>query len=268
VKVDPARVRFPARCAGCGATPERDVTLELFRGIDVVYFRWGHRCEIPMPMCRACWAQRWRRRAGWLAGIISAIIAVIALVAVAATLNEEWAPWVGGGLVALLLPAIYVLRRRELEWFQRVASPVWLRDWRPKEASVELCFRDAKLGDDVAVLSGLSAPPMREAHYREPAVAPPPPAWSGARARQMPWWVALVIAGVFWAVAAGEWVQYSQYERTGESFSDEQLFIWLYDLGGKWLLCGLLAAFGVAFFAGAFVLRSVLRGDRHRPQDR
>ena len=123
--IEPSRVRFPARCAGCGATPERDITLESFRGIDVVYFRWGHRCEIPMPACRACWAQRWRRRLAWFVGLIGGVVALIALAAVLSAGNDDVEPWVMGGLVAVLLPAIYVLRRRELEWFQRVASPVW-----------------------------------------------------------------------------------------------------------------------------------------------
>src|SRR5438067_7328222 len=136
--IEPSRVRFPARCAGCGATPERDIALESFRGIDVVYFRWGHRCEIPMPACRACWAQRWRRRLAWFVGLIGGVVALIALAAVLSAGNDDVEPWVMGGLVAVLLPAIYVLRRRELEWFQRVASPVWLRDWRPKQNSVDL----------------------------------------------------------------------------------------------------------------------------------
>jgi hypothetical protein len=252
-------VRFPARCVGCGATPERDVTLESFRGIDVIYFRWGHRCEIPLPMCRRCWGQRWRRRAAWFAGIIGSLVALIAVAALLSSGHDDVEPWVMGGLVALLLPAIYVLRRRELDWFQRLASPVWIRDWRPKQNSVELRFADSKLEEDVMVLSGLAAPPMREALYREPAIAPPPPAWTGPRARSLPWWAALIVAGLFWAVAVGEFIQYLQYERTGESFTDEQLFIWIYDLGGKYLLSGLLAAFGVFFFAGGFVLRRVLK---------
>jgi hypothetical protein len=255
--IDPARARFPARCVGCGAAPERDVTLESFRGIDLLYFRWGHRCEVALPMCRRCWAKRWRRRVGWFAGLIGGIVAFIGLTA--AITNEDALPFVGGFLVMVLLPLVFYLRARELELFQRVASPVWLRSWKPKENRVELWFRDEKLADDVAVLAGLQAPPMREAGYREPAVTPPPPAWTGPRARSLPWWVALIVGGLFFAVAAGEFIQYSQFERTGESFSDEMIFIWIYELGGKYLLSGILAAFGIFFFAGGFVLRSVLK---------
>jgi multisubunit Na+/H+ antiporter MnhB subunit len=262
--IDPARARFPARCVGCGAAPERDVTLESFRGIDLLYFRWGHRCQIALPVCRRCWGQRWRRRVGWLAGIIGGIVALIALAAVIATSDTWSAPFAAGFLVSMLLPAIYLLRKRELELFQRVASPVWLRNWRPKQNCVELRFTDEKLAEDVAVLSGLSAPPMREAHYREPAVAPAPPMWSGPRARSLPWWVALIFGGVFWAVAVVEFIQYSQLERTGESFSDEMIFVWIYELGGKYLLSGILVAFGIFFIAGGFVLRSVLKNNRPR----
>jgi hypothetical protein len=100
---------------------------------------------------------------------------------------------------------------------------------------------------------------MREAHYREPAVAAPPPMWSGPPARSLPWWVALIVGGAFFAVALGEFLQYSQLERSGEAFSDEMIFVWLYELGGKWLLSGVLAGFGVFFCAGGFVLRRILR---------
>jgi hypothetical protein len=258
--VDPTRVKFPARCVGCGASPSRDVTLESFRGWDLLYVRWGHYCEVALPACQRCWAQRWRRRVGWFAGIIGGIVGMIGLGAgLASLLDDALAPLVLGAIVVVLLPLMFYLRAREQEVFQRWFSPVWLRGWRPRDNRVELCFRDEKLADEVAVLSGLAAPQPREAHYREPAIVPPPPAWSGPTQRQIPWWSALIIGGLFIAVAIGEFIQYSDFERTGESFSDQALFVFLYELGGKYLLSGVLTVAGLGFCAGAFVWRRLTR---------
>jgi hypothetical protein len=261
LEVVPNRVKFPARCVGCGASPSRDVTLESFRGWDLLYVRWGHYCEVPLPVCQRCWAQRWRRRVGWFASIIGGIVGLIAVCALLASLgdSDELGPVLMGALVIVLLPMMLYLRAREQEVFQRWFSPVWLRGWRPKENRVELCFRDEKLADEVAVLSGLAAPPAREAHYREPAVVAPPPSWKGPTQKQLPWWSALVISAMFLAVSVGEFIQYSDFERTGESFRDQALFVFLYELGGKWLLSGLLGAMGIGFFVGAFVWKRLVK---------
>jgi hypothetical protein len=131
--------------------------------------------------------------------------------------------------------------------------PLFVRGWQ--QDRVELGFRDKKLEEEVAVLSGFQAPPQREANYRESAVAITPPVWRGPRLRALPWWSALVLGAIFFAVAAGEFVQYSQLERTGEAFSDQIAFVWLYQLGGKWLLSGILAVMGAALCVLGFLLR-------------
>jgi hypothetical protein len=188
VLIDPAKVRFPARCASCGGKPERELMLRSFRGINLLLASWGYACEIPVPMCRGC---------------------------------------------------------RQL--------PLFVRGWQ--QDRVQLGFRDEKLAQEVAVLSGLQAPQQREANYRESAVAITPPVWRGPRLRGLPWSSALVIGAIFFAVAAGEFVQYSQLERSGESFSDQLIFVWIYELGGKWLLSGILAAMGAALCGVGFFLR-------------
>jgi hypothetical protein len=254
--LEPGRVKFPARCAGCGASPSRDVTLEAWRGKDLLVIRWGHYCEVPIPMCQRCWSRRWRNRILWFVALPLAIVAVIGLMVVLSQqLGDETTPWVMGSLVAVLSALVLFARGREQEWFQQLTSPVWLRRWKPNENRVELCFRDEKLAEEVAVLSGLMAPPQREANYRESAVSAPPPAWSGPRPRQIPWWSGLIVAALFFIVAIVEFVQYSDFERTGSSLSDQALFVFIYDLGGKWALSGFLCVFGVGFCVASFVYR-------------
>ena len=256
MEVEPERVRFPARCVRCGGSPSRHVTLSAWRGWDLLYIRWGRTCEVPVPVCQRCAGRRLRNRVGWFVAVIGSMVAIIVAGALLAdTLDETSKSIVAGVLVASLVPFIWIFRAREAEWFQRAFDPVSLRRWRPKENRVELCFRDQALAHDVGLLSGLVADPPREANYREPAKVDPPPAWSGPNERPLPWWVALVVGGLMFAVAIGEFIQYSGYERTGRGFSDEQLFIWLYELGGKWLLSGFLGAIGAACIAAAFVFR-------------
>jgi hypothetical protein len=167
-----------------------------------------------------------------------------------------------GSLVAVLSFLVLFARGREQEWFQKIASPVWLRGWKPKENRVELCFRDEKLAEEVGVLSGLMAPPQREANYRESAVSARPPAWSGPQPKKIPWWSALVMGGLFFTVAIVEFVQYSDFERTGNSFSDQALFVFIYELGGKWLLSGFLCLFGIGLCVGAFIWRRLVKPHR------
>src|SRR6476659_8103035 len=101
--VEPGRVKFPARCVGCGASPSRDVTLEAWRGKDLLVVRFGHYCEVPIPMCQRCWGRRWRRRIGWFVALPTSIVALIGLmVVVSQQLDEELMPWVMGSLVAVL----------------------------------------------------------------------------------------------------------------------------------------------------------------------
>ena len=63
-------------------------------------------------------------------------------------------------------------------------------------------------------------------------------------------------------VSIVEFFEYSDFERTGRSFSDQALFVFIYELGGKWLLSGFLGAFGIGFIVAAFIWRKIVKSNR------
>src|SRR4051812_8630422 len=126
--LNPAKVRFPARCIHCGATPTRAITLESWRGIDILYVRWGRSCEIDAPACARCASRRLRRRIAWFAAMISALLLFIGAGAgLVGALDKGAEPLVLGPLIVLSIVYLFYMRARELELYQRWFSPVWLR---------------------------------------------------------------------------------------------------------------------------------------------
>ncbi len=244
----PEKARFPARCIHCGATPTRAITLESWRGIDILYVRWGRSCEIDAPACGRCASRRLRRRIAWFTGIIMMLLLFIGVgVGLVEGFGKGSEPFVLPPLIILAVAYLFYMRSRELELFQRCFSPVWLRRFDRKANTVEICFRDDALRTDVAALSGL-ANAAAPADYRRPAGAPAPAPWTAPPRRGLPWWLVFGTGIAMLVVGVVELMQYAEYERTGHSFSDEQILIWIYQLGGKW------AVFGVFAVVGALVI--------------
>jgi len=258
----PSAIRFPARCIACGATPTCAIPLQAWRGLDLLYVRWGRTCEIDAPACERCRRRRAGRRALWLTSMIATLLALLGGgVGLAVAVGERAQPFVIAPLVMLGVAYLFFARSRERELFQRWFSPVWLRRYRPKENLVEIGFRDPALQADVQVLSGQKpAASPAPLDYRAPAGGAPPEAWKGAPRRGLPWWlvagtgVAMIVVGVV------ELLQYAEYERTGKSFHDEQILIWVYQLAGKWAVFGLFAVVGAAVTAFGVAMKLERRG--------
>jgi hypothetical protein len=62
LRLEPQRLRFPARCIYRGASPSHQITIETWKGIDLVYIAWGHYCSLVAPACGACTRKRRRAR--------------------------------------------------------------------------------------------------------------------------------------------------------------------------------------------------------------
>jgi hypothetical protein len=246
----PSKVRFPARCIGCGASPSRSLTIEAWSGIDVFrVLRWGGLCEIEAPVCASCHARRWRRRFFWWGALALTMLLTITLIAViAVALDMNKSPLMFMPVAVLAIVYLFHWRVREIELFQRWCLPVWLRRFKPRDGTIEICFRDEALYRDVAVLSGvLKAPAPVPTTYREPPTQTPP-AWK-APPQQFPWWVAILLGLGIMGGGVAEYYQYAGYEARGTDFRDWFLLVWLYEAGGKWAVCIFFEIIGAAILA-------------------
>lgn len=251
--VRPEEVCFPDRCARCGASAARATTAELWRGVDLLVFAWGRSCEIEVPACDRCWARRLWGRALWMVGLLGALVGVI----VAAGFASRGAPAVIAPLALLLVPALLFLRRYERPLYDRFFAAVAIRGWDERAGTVELAFRERRLRDDVAVLSGLEAPPPPTSQgYRDAVVHEPPPAWRGASPRGVAWWIPVVLGIGFVVAGFAEWAQFDKAERLGRAVRDHVLVILLYDLGGKYTVLGFFVVFGLGFAAVGIIARA------------
>jgi hypothetical protein len=256
LRLTASQVRFPARCATCGATPVRHITLESSRIVATRASVDQKTCQVMMPACAPCWAARLRRRVLWFLALGFSLALLMALaIGVGDTLGKDARGIMAVVLIVAVVAGIGLIRIREQEAFQRVLSPICLRRYDPRAGLVDLCFRDAALADDVALLSGLRDQAQVAATYREPAAAPLPKAWDGPTKRPLPWWSALVIGVMMFVVGAVEFVQLVRFE-TGRSYSTHFMIVLIYKLGGKYTVLGLFVFAGLAVCTGAFVWRA------------
>lgn len=259
--LSPRAVHFPDRCVRCGASPDDHIGIDTYHGIDLLVIAWGRYCEIEAPACGRCRSRRLWGRVGWFTGIIGLIIVVIAVAAV----GFHDTPAVVGVVLTLgLLPAIWFLRRREGDVYNRLFAPFHIARWDEKADTVELVFRDATLANDVAVLSGLRAPTSAPlAGYREAATTAPPPAWAGPRPRTMPWWAPVLVGAGVIAGGIAEYSQFAKAELYGRTVRDHAMIILLYKIGGKFTVLAFFALIGAGLMALGIVLR--VRGKKGIP---
>jgi hypothetical protein len=262
ITLAPSRIRFPARCIHCGATPTRSITLEAWRGVDLLYLRWGTGCEIDAPACQRCASRRLRRRIAWFVAVVVTLLLFLGAGAgLAAVVGKRSEAFILAPLIVSSVVYLFYMRSRELELFQRFFSPVWLTRYAPKKDSIEICFRDRALRDDVAALSGEARAAPPPADYRSPGGAPAPAAWTAPpRAGKLPWWLVLGTGLAMLIVGVVEWVQYDRFERTGRSFHDDQFLIWIYELGGKWAVLGVFAAVGALVITFGVLMKIKKKG--------
>jgi hypothetical protein len=262
--LSPRAVRFPDRCTRCGASPSHHITVDTYHGIDLLVIAWGRYCEIEAPACVRCKGRRLWGRIGWFTGIIGLLVAFIGAVAV----GFHDTPAVPAVLLTVvLLPAIWFLRRREGDLYNRLYAPFHIARWDEQADTVELAFKDATLAHDVAVLSGLRAPASAPlAGYREAAATAPPPAWSGPRPRTMPWWAPVLVGLGIIGAGFAEYSQFAKAELYGRSVRDHAMIILLYKIGGKFTVLAFFALIG----AGLVVLGIAMRlraGKNTAPSD-
>jgi len=170
------RVRFPNRCASCGAEgPERAAILRLHEGAIFWDLVFESTRRVYVPACRACW-----RRIGarlWLRRLLIPAILLAACWVCAVQVFRHGREWlVAPGVIAAL--AAYFLARLlpfgEGSVHRRLGG-VWSEGFDPSTRVVALGFRDADFESDTALLAGLGAierePPAAFEPRKEPSPA-------------------------------------------------------------------------------------------------
>jgi hypothetical protein len=252
--VRPAEVKFPARCVTCGGEPRAALTLEAFRGVDVLVVRSGRRYEVEAPFCTCCRARHRRGRVLWFAGLLAAVIGVVvAPVLLAQAVSPDALRFGIAVTVPGSLLALWLARNREAELYHRLFSPVAIAGVNQHDGTVDLSFRRAELWAEVGVLNGQLSPAALgdgAPGYRDPAWAPVAAAWTGPAPRRVPAWLAPAVGLVFLAGAAFVWFDLSAAEQAGREIYENVVIVLLCELGGKWLAAGFLAVPGLAILVG------------------
>ena len=132
----PEQARFPARCVSCGAQPSAEIVIETWKGIDLLYFAWGHTCEIAVPSCAGCVSRRRIKRAAFLLASLASVLVFI----VGGAFTIRASPVMPLVVIPGAIAGIWFLRRGELNLYHRWFSPIWLSRWRPKE-NLDTCRR-------------------------------------------------------------------------------------------------------------------------------
>jgi hypothetical protein len=249
------RVRFPSRCAECGAPPTRTYALAVEQQ--------GRRTALQVPLCERCGE---RKSLGLLAWAAGALAVGVALAVVGAMIGDWLVPLVPGlrhaaapiaiALLALaLVPPAWALRRGRTR-FHRRFSPVWIDTPASGEGVVTLRFRRAELRGDVARLAGLSLAPDP---YRS-ATAPTARAFAGGIVNPVPGWAVVLVGLGVAAAGVAEFVKLGEDEARARTIRGPWIEIWVYQLGGRWAVLALLLAIGgFVLWMGFSILRAAWR---------
>jgi hypothetical protein len=251
------RVRFPSRCAECGAPPTRTYAL----GVE----QQGRRTVLQVPLCDRCGE---RKALGLLLWVVGALLAGVGFAVVGAMLGDGLVAWVPAlrhaatpialALVALaLVPPIWALRRGRRRFHSRF-SPVWIDAPASSHDVVTLRFRRADLHGEVAKLAGLTLAPEP---YRT-ADAPRARAFAGGIANPIPGWVVALVGLGIAAVGVAEFVKLGEARARGRAIRGPWIEIAIYWLGGRWAVLALFCVIGgLVLWMGVAILRAAWRRD-------
>ena len=228
---------FPTGCVRCGAPPKTIFTVDAGRRIDLLFIDFETVVEVTVPMCRRCWLMRYF--VGFITGltlVVGGLGGGMAILHDAPKAVRIW--YVLGFMVTCFLVMLYI-RNWHSRFMNRLFAGVSAGRLRKNRT-----FRLWLKRDEVAERLTYQSEPRK---YVDTASF----ATRDEQAQQIfaSWWLKCVVGGILLLCAGFALYELTQMEaglRRGQPLPAGVMVV--YNLVGKWPICGTLGVFGLAAF--------------------